>query len=47
MQGWCYEFEGGGEVNTVKALKFEKVGRCITPPPTTSYGGAAPVCMSY
>jgi len=39
-QGRCHEFEGGGvnalevkEVNTVKKLKFEKGGVCMTPPP--------------
>jgi len=47
-QGRCHEFEGGGvnalevkEVNTVKKLKFEKGGVCMTPPPS-SYRGAAP-----
>jgi len=30
-----------GEVNTVKILKFEKGGGCMTPPPS-SYGGTVP-----
>jgi len=31
---------GGGGVSTLKTLKFEKDGGCMTPP--TSHGGAAP-----
>jgi len=51
-QGRCHEFEGGGvnalegggRVNTVKTLTFEKGKKCMTPPlPPSSCGGAAPV----